>query len=61
MIMSLWFQRPLTEAGLGVILLSETGSGEAETSVPRRGDLGRDEDFLKCCPRPREGSDEVEF
>jgi hypothetical protein len=48
-------------ARLRVILLSEIGSGDAETVVPWRGDLGRDEDFPECCPRLRAGSGETEF
>ena len=51
----------MTEVRLGVVLLPETGSGEAETTDPWRGDLGRDEDFPECCPRPRAGSGEAEF
>jgi hypothetical protein len=43
--MSPWFLRSLTKVGLRVVLLPETGLGEAETTVPWRGDLGRDEDF----------------
>jgi hypothetical protein len=53
MLMSPWFPRPLTEGRLGVVLLPEKGSNEAETIVPWRGDIGQDEGFPKCCPRDR--------
>jgi hypothetical protein len=33
MLMSPWFPRPLTEVELEVVLLLETGLGEAETIV----------------------------
>jgi hypothetical protein len=39
----------------------ETGSGVAKTVVLWKGDLRRDEVFTKFVPRPRVGSDEVEF
>jgi hypothetical protein len=61
MLMSLWFLRPLTVAGLRVVLLPETGSGEAEMVVPWRGDLGRDEDFPERCTCLRVHSGEAEF
>jgi hypothetical protein len=38
--------------GLGLSSLPEMGSGEAETTVPWRGDLGRDKDFLENVPGP---------
>jgi hypothetical protein len=55
------FPQPLTEAGLRVVLLPKAGSGEAETAVPWRGDLGRDVDFPECFPRARASSGEAEF
>ena len=42
-------------AGLGVVLLSETSSGEVDIIVPWRGDLERDEDFSQVLPPSEDG------
>jgi hypothetical protein len=52
----LWMRR-----GSGLSSSPETGSGEAETVAPWRGDLRQDKDFPKYVPRPRAGSGEAEF
>lgn len=46
---------------LDLYCLIEVGSGEAETSVMGRGDLGRDENSPENTSRPRAGSGEVEL
>jgi hypothetical protein len=51
----------LTEVRLGVVLLSETGLGEAETTILWIGGLGRDKDFSERCFCPRTGSSKAEF
>jgi hypothetical protein len=52
---------PSTEVWLGVVFLAETRSGEAETVVPWRGYLSRDEDFPEYIPCPRAGSGMAEL
>jgi hypothetical protein len=51
----------LGEAWLGLSSLPETGSGEAETTIPWRGGLERNEDFPEYLPCPRAGSGEAEL
>jgi hypothetical protein len=46
---------------LGLSSLPEAGSGEAETVVLGRGNLGRDEDSPENTPCPRVGSGEAEL
>jgi hypothetical protein len=52
---------PWDDAWLGVVLLAEMGSGEAETTISWRGDLGWDENFPEYVPGSRAGSGEAEF
>jgi hypothetical protein len=52
---------PRLRPASGLSSLSETGSGEAETTVLGRGDLGQDRDSPEYVPYSWDGSDEAEL